>query len=411
MNSAPEDLEQRLRRALDQRARELPVGRPDWTGPRTAADRLVGRRRFSWIPAGAVSTALSATVAIAVIAGALLVAGHRSPSAGSVVPGTARSLVSELAIFRRPQTAADRSQRHYLAGPRPFSQLRRMVVGAGGVKLFLDIIPRATPGSSQGDVLAQYVEFPGGGGGGGQGDVTAQTLHRPSSPQSITDLRNLRRFPGIQTRFYYEVVPDGVARVRWSFGRRDSNYNSPLYYPRSLTVTVAVHDNVASMLLTDRGQASAEAWYTQDGLKFASTGNTDKLNQVPNTPHPGPQTTLSRRAEHDPSTPDPLHLTPGARTAESSSAPTYELSFMVLINHGVYQLAAVRQSPKGRGCGGPNGVLSLYGGDDVRGQTFKIPLYTHDWCPGTYRISVAYVGQTPRRTAYSPFGTTTLTLP
>jgi hypothetical protein len=60
-------------------------------------------------------------------------------------------------------------------------------------------------------------------------------------------------------------------------------------------------------------------------------------------------------------------------------------------------------------CLAANG-LSEHGGDDVRGQSVTIPLDTHDWCPGTYKISVAYVGQTPRNAAYPPFGTTTLTV-
>jgi hypothetical protein len=63
-----EDLEQRLRRALEQRARELQVDPPVWTGPLVGPARPVRRRRLSWLPAAAVSTALNAAVAIAVVA-------------------------------------------------------------------------------------------------------------------------------------------------------------------------------------------------------------------------------------------------------------------------------------------------------------------------------------------------------
>jgi hypothetical protein len=75
--------------------------------------------------------------------------------------------------------------------------------------------------------------------------------------------------------------------VRWSFGRRDTNVSSPLYYPKSLTVTIPVHDNVASTFLTHRGQASAETWFAPDGRRLATNGNGDHLNRAPRTPdHP-----------------------------------------------------------------------------------------------------------------------------
>lgn len=129
--------------------------------------------------------------------------------------------------------------------------------------------------------------------------------------------------------------------MRWSFGRRDTNVSSPLYYPKSLTVTIPVHDNVASTFLTHRGQASAETWFAPDGRKLA----TKRERRPPQPRPPGPQTILSRRAEHDPSTPNPVYLAP-ATTTQSRPSPTYGLTLTALLNHGIYELAVASHNKR-----------------------------------------------------------------
>jgi hypothetical protein len=97
---SPEDLEDRLRRALDQRARELRVDEPTWRGPSKARRRSTRRSPVRWLPAGAAAISLATVVAIAVAAGALVVAGHHHPSAadsnGQAVPGSTGTCRSEL---------------------------------------------------------------------------------------------------------------------------------------------------------------------------------------------------------------------------------------------------------------------------------------------------------------------------
>ena len=69
---------------------------------------------------------------------------------------------------------------------------------------------------------------------------------------------------------YFEIVPDGVARVRWTFPRHPIE---PLGVPnrlipvfaRALTVTVPVHDNVAAIKLPQRGLATTDTWYAPNG--------------------------------------------------------------------------------------------------------------------------------------------------
>ncbi len=63
---------------------------------------------------------------------------------------------------------------------------------------------------------------------------------------------------------YFEIVPDGVARVRWVFPRQVVGEFQPstpaAVYPRPLTVNVPVRHNVAALELPPRGPATTETW-------------------------------------------------------------------------------------------------------------------------------------------------------
>lgn len=104
-------MEDRLRRVLDQRARELEVQRPTWDGPSEARQRSTRRAPVRWVPSGAVAISLAAVVAIAVAAGALVLAGHRQPSAansdGPALSGPTRACRSELHDSVLPVWARD----------------------------------------------------------------------------------------------------------------------------------------------------------------------------------------------------------------------------------------------------------------------------------------------------------------
>ncbi len=83
MNASTEDLEDRLRRVLDQRAGELQVDEPTWRGP-SEAGRSARRSPVQRLPSGAVAISLATVLTIAVAAGALVLAGHhRLPAADS----------------------------------------------------------------------------------------------------------------------------------------------------------------------------------------------------------------------------------------------------------------------------------------------------------------------------------------
>jgi hypothetical protein len=100
-------------------------------------------------------------------------------------------------------------------------------------------------------------------------------------------------------------------------------------------------------------------------------------------PRPAPETPLSRAAERNPSTPNPVWVTP--RTGGPYA--NFKVHFRVLLNDAdySYQLTGTR-------CQG----ITLNGGDgggtnDVRGRIwsdFVDAAAGQSWCPGTYHLSV-----------------------
>jgi hypothetical protein len=124
------------------------------------------------------------------------------------------------------------------------------------------------------------------------------------------------------------------------------------------------------------------------------------------TPRPSAPTALSRRAEHDPATPNPVTVTPltGGRHT------VFELTFRALLNGGGYSYDI--QAEGGPACqraaersGGGDGV-AIGGTPIVRGQTitktFKPP--PSGLCPGRYRVYVAYENPESQLQNY-PFAT------
>lgn len=125
------------------------------------------------------------------------------------------------------------------------------------------------------------------------------------------------------------------------------------------------------------------------------------------TPEPAPPTALSRRAEHNPATPNPVTVTPRAGGPHTA----FELSFRALLNGGGYSYHV--EAGGGPACqraaeraGGGDGV-AIGGTPIVRGQTitktFKPP--PGGLCPGHYRVYVAYSNPEAQQLQSFPFAT------
>ena len=109
------------------------------------------------------------------------------------------------------------------------------------------------------------------------------------------------------------------------------------------------------------------------------------------TPKPAAPTALSRRAERDPATPNPVTVTPHAGGRHT----VFVLSFRALLNGGGYsydiqaegarRVSAQRNGPEAGRCGDrrhtdrPRPTIT---------KTFKPP--PKGLCPGRYRVYVAY---------------------
>lgn len=249
---------------------------------------------------------LAVFVALAVAVGAIALAGHRvaTQPAARRSHAALRTLAAhpladlarlrhELAVLRSPQTAAARRWLdgvtfHRLtqnARPGPIASSVRVLSLPDGDQLVLYLV------DSQHLVGLGYSERRGTSGGGGC-CITAQELDRPVGP-GPWDWQSGR----IPPQVYYELVPNGVARVRWTFSRH-GNFGRmgrvPLRVARRrarlgpppvdtrwwigdpnlapLTVTVRVHDNVAARLLPNRGLAISEIWFSATGRVIAHRG-------------------------------------------------------------------------------------------------------------------------------------------
>jgi hypothetical protein len=219
-----------------------------------------------------------------------------------------------------------------------------------------------------------------------------------------------RSFAGGSTRERdIALVPDGVAKVEFVFPRQpDGNqYGGPVYR-HVLKVTVPVHDNIAAVQV-DRECCSGQAsvWYDAAGHVIRTLGNPAAAGRVVATPIPGPETPLSRAAERDPSTPNPVWVTPGVGGPHTK----FHIHFHVLLNGADYSYrftgTRCRRFTFPGGTGDPNalrGSLWSDGVGAVQGQAL---------CPGTYHVSVSVMGflrssgpRYPRR----PFGSATFTV-
>ncbi|MGP0047969.1 MAG: hypothetical protein ACLPZR_03840 [Solirubrobacteraceae bacterium] len=393
----------------------------------------VARRRRP-VGLGAVMPALSTVLAIAIAATAVLTLTHRSeqPSGrtSSAVPAAAKQLVSELAVLRRPQTAADLNSpalQRFLRNDRipiralrgtPIRSLIRLAAITPFGKVFL--IPFLPPTKTaiaklpaplrrlaayqiahQGH-LATLGLLAAGGASGGFTPASLETegagISGGSSPTEVV-----------------LVIPDGVVKITVLLPRQ--RIPGERLYKHSLSITVAVHDNIAAFQVDRYADAVGTEnmiWYGPTGNVVRRIGNTRNLNRVIPGPKPSPPTELSRRAQRNPATPNPVFVTPAAGGPHT----TFTITFRLLLTGKSYQYIVT--GPGGPGCrgtiryGGGGGIGG--GPTDVRGQIWTEPFSpgtngagpnVTEWCPGTFHVSVSTIDTPGNGRIYAPFGTVT----
>lgn len=144
-------------------------------------------------------------------------------------------------------------------------------------------------------------------------------------------------------------------------------------------MTVQVTDNLAAVQINRESTGPAEIWYAADGRVLRRFGNFAALTRVRSGPRPAPETQLSRAAEKDPSTPNPMWVTPAVGGPQTKFA----IHFRVLLNAADY-----RYSFTGTRCAGftfPGGTGSP---EAVRGQLWSdgvSAVHGQQLCRGTYR--------------------------
>jgi hypothetical protein len=361
-------------------------------GPWPSALRPARRRRSL----GAVAALALSGVAMVVAVGALVSLHGRTasspgrPAAHPAGPSARERLIDILGVLRRPQTPADlrilSAVTHVplqVGSPdRPL--VRYATTTPWGEKLYF-VPMRARQDGEQLSLFSTQ-------GGGGAGDARSIEAGQGIGTEGGGGIRGTR---------VTLVVPDGVARVKLVLPRQPfpGQYGAPVY-PHSLTVTAAVHGNVAAVQV---GRQLAPGtfpmiWYAADGHVVKRIGNLAGANRVVPTPQPGPETALSRAAERDPSTPNRVWVTPSVGGPHTS----FEVHFRVLLNNADYSYRL-----SGTKCP----AITLNGGDgggtnDLRGRIWSDQVGAVDgetWCPGRYHLSVSIMGGRPAH----PFGTAT----
>lgn len=417
-------------------ARDLVIPDPDPAD----ADRLSeeAKRRPGRILGafwGGVGVAVALTVAVI----ALIAVGHRQGGATQSTPASSGPLFSILGVLRRPQTAADRAavlepavaryqalervaQANH-AGPRLERELLRLRAAAR-VPDPLARLAAVTPwgqrvilvpyrAGAHWELCMDFTDVPGRvGGGGGDCGLTAGLIEagQGSSLEGAG-----RGFAGGSTAVrLFIVVPDGVAKVAFVLPRQGSVPGGPVY-SHSLSVLVPVHNNVAFAQVNRQccnGNLVTQ-WYAANGQLIRVTGNPAASNRISPAPKPTPETPLSRAAERNPSTPNPVHVLPssgGPRTA-------FRIQWRLLLSDADYEINAT--GPNGTGCRGASDLNPIVGGglNDVRGQLYGVTIPgasgPNGWCPGTYQVSLTLYDlglagglKQPDR----PFGTATFTV-
>jgi len=382
--------------------------------------------------AGGFALVMAAAVTVVIAVGALILLGsHKQSTADRATAPGRQQLTAIIGVLRRPQSRADLNQRVLsqipsgliFQGKPDLPLVRFATTTPWGERLyFVPIKPLTTQQlaslrhlphlaardlanlRTQGETLSLFSAQ----GGGGAGNAAAIEAGKAIATQGAG-----RAFAGGSTRTkLILVVPDGVAKVQFVLPRQPQpGVPGTHIYPSSTNVTVPVHGNVAAAEVPRNlpGVAVPMIWYSPDGAVVKRFGNLAAVNRVVAPPQPGPETSLSRAAERNPSTPNRVWVTP----AVGGPHTKFMLHFRVLLNDADYryQLTGTRcPAITLHGGDGGGGALGLRGRiwtdvvDAVDGQT---------WCPGTYHLSATVMdlgsrGSLPHPA--TPFGTATFTV-
>ncbi len=376
---------------------------------------------------------LSSILVTMVVAGGVLVLVHgnhaRHPTATTTRPAhnrTDQKLVQILGILRRPQTRLDRkilrqsglersARLPFLAGATiNESSARLATITPWGSRVLLVLTnPPTTSG-----LASLHQRFPRMPVRRHMSGLILWVDHGGGCCASATDLKSNgdisldgagRSFAGGSTaQRVYTVVPDGVARVAF-YPPPHSVSAGGRTHLNGLPVTVPVHGNVGAVQWHHSCCANPPMiWYAADGRVIKRIGDFKSVNRVTGTPRPGPETTLSRAAERDPSTPNRVWVTPSTGGPHTN----FKLHFRVLLNDAdySYHLSGTR-CPQITVTGGSGG-----GTNDLRGRIWSDNINAvagQTWCPGTYHLTATVMdlgryGQLKHPA--KPFGTATFTV-
>ncbi len=245
------------------------------------ADRVPSRerRRRRWIPRpGSVGLALSVAVTIAVATTAALLLAHRSAGVQSgqleSLNHDERALADILAVLRQPQTpaAAGFRESRWPTPPTGKTQLDRPLIRLAtvtpwGAKVFIVPIkppPNLRQARALGEVAALWVQ----GIGWSDYSLVSDIEHGNGWGPG----RSARTAAGQPVYRFFEIVPDGVARVIYYLLPGLPRPGKPLRF--SGHVTAAVHGNVAAFQTTGTGVSPVyAAWYSADGHLIQRIGD------------------------------------------------------------------------------------------------------------------------------------------
>jgi hypothetical protein len=408
------ELERELRAAV--RARSSLDAQADRRNDRAQK----GKPSRGWRPSiGAVTVAVCSVLAL-VIAGVLLISlrSHHptapsQPAGSQQIPAAVRKLETKLAVLRRPQTAKDRSLealithgtgRHSLVAsdlshvipsltrytqtlpdgrevflvvygsiPGPGDRLRRPPPGLAIIGL--EIVQPSGGRTGQGGPVG------GGGGGATPGSLYFEARHGPNGCDGDT---------------LHNIVPDGIARIRWEFPGEDrsgSNSTTPLI------VNVPVRQNVAIATipgLVSCAQPTSVTLYSPSGAVISQIGGT-------HVPAPNPSVSAAQVAA-----PISVHALPGDGpfcgndqggffyVCRPGEIPLEGTSPLIMLQVSFTARVAVRNPRSGYfvsvknpgSCGGSGGGL----GHDVAAFTrVAVQEELQTRCKGTFHGVVEYV--------------------
>lgn len=375
-----------LERELVEAARRRAGGRPSRRpfGPGRIAGRVAS--------AAVLSVTLVVSLVIAVGAVVLLGGNHRAGGPTRAISGR-QQLVDAIGVLRRPQTSADlhsptvaRLLSGYNRSRAPWDRwgapdlplVRRATVTPWGEAVFL-IPVKPTSGRSQEGLLFATRSFT-------DCCATAADMKTFGEVNNVGPAQGRAARRGKAIERFVAVVPDGVAKVQ--LGR----------------LVMPVRDNVAAAQAKGNlvGSVPVILWFARDGDAIRRIGDMAGNYRSLTISSPGPETPASRAAERDPSTPNPVWVTPRAGGRHTA----FRVHFRVLLNAAGYGYSVT-----GGRCRSQWGTRGSP--DDSRGHIWSdavVPVSGKSWCRGTYHLSVAVTDLGPAgilKHPGKPFGTAT----